>query len=136
MANDTIERIMLFDGVCNLCNTTVQFIIRNDPDARFHFCSLQSEKAHKLLGEEQPEGISLNSIVLIEGETIYLCSTAALRIARKLRFPWRLLSVLLLVPVPIRDIAYRYIARNRYRIFGRRDACTIPTEALKSRFLS
>ena len=121
------ERIILFDGVCNLCNRAVQFIIRRDPNALFKFCSLQSEYASRILARAGCSGSDLDTVLLFEDGKLYARSTAALKIARRLRFPWRLLTCLLLVPVPIRDMAYRLIAANRYRVFGRRESCLVPT---------
>ncbi|MCI0573316.1 MAG: thiol-disulfide oxidoreductase DCC family protein [Myxococcaceae bacterium] len=129
-------RVVLFDGVCNLCNGAVNFIIDRDPEARFRFASLQSPvgatllERHGLKVQAEPE-----SMVLLEGGHLYVRSTAALRIARHLRGAWRLLYVLLLVPRPLRDAAYRFIARHRYRWFGRTEACRVPTPALRARFL-
>jgi len=124
----------MFDGVCNLCNGAVRFIIHYDPHARFLFTALQSEP-----GAEMRRGFGIrddvDSIILIEGEHVYTHSTAALRIARGLVGLWPLLYVLILVPRPIRDVVYRFIARNRYRWFGKKDVCMIPTPALKARFL-
>ncbi len=126
--------IVMFDGVCNLCNGAVRFIIHYDPHARFLFTALQSEPGAEMQrGFNIPEDV--DSIILIEGEHVYTHSTAALRIARGLVGLWPLLYVLILVPRPIRDVVYRFIARNRYRWFGKKDVCMIPTPALKARFL-
>lgn len=123
--------IVLFDGVCNLCNGAVQFMLARDPEGRFRFASLQSEAANKLLGPGRPE----ETIILLDGGKTFTKSGAALRIARKLRFPWPLLSVFLLIPAPVRDLIYDWIARNRYRWFGKREACMIPTADIRDRFL-
>ncbi|MBB6097698.1 putative DCC family thiol-disulfide oxidoreductase YuxK [Deinobacterium chartae] len=126
--------VILFDGVCNLCNGAVQFILLRDPQARFRFASLQSETGQRLRAAGQvPE--DTDSFVLLEGGRTYLRSDAALCIARGLGGPWRLLYVLILLPRPLRDAVYCLIARNRYRIFGRREACLLPRPEWRSRFL-
>ncbi|MCC6808738.1 MAG: thiol-disulfide oxidoreductase DCC family protein [Deltaproteobacteria bacterium] len=132
MATLEPKAIVLFDGVCNLCNASVNFIIDRDRDGYFRFAALQSETA-KALGETfsgDPE-----SVVLIEGGKRYAHSTAALRIARKLRGAWPLFYAFIVVPRPLRDVVYRFIARHRYRWFGRKDACRLPSPELKARFL-
>jgi predicted DCC family thiol-disulfide oxidoreductase YuxK len=129
------ESVILFDGVCNLCNAWVQFVIRQDPQARFAFAPLDSEAANELLRERRAT-VTSDSIILVEKDGIYDQSTAALRIARRLAGPWSLAAVFLIVPTFLRDAVYRLIARNRYRWFGRRDVCMIPTPELRARFLS
>ncbi len=139
--NDDLDRlladhaIVLFDGVCNLCNTSVNFIIDHDPDGYFKFAPLQSDIGQRLLRRCGVEGDGLDSIVLIEGERAYHRSAAALRIARRLRGVWSWLYGLLIVPRPIRDRVYDWVARHRYRWFGRTDQCRIPTPELRRRFL-
>lgn len=128
--------VVLFDGVCNLCDAAVLFIIDRDPDARFRFAALQSGAAARLLaGLPRPEGGDPESVFLLEDGKLYDRSTAALRIARRLRWPWKLAYALVAVPRPLRDAAYRFVARRRYRWFGRRDACRVPTPELRARFL-
>ncbi|MBF2055344.1 MAG: thiol-disulfide oxidoreductase DCC family protein [Candidatus Sericytochromatia bacterium] len=127
--------IILFDGVCNLCNGAVNFIIDRDPEAYFHFAALQSEAGQKMLQELGLSQQDFDTIVLIEGNKHYTHSTAALRIARKLKAPWSLAGVLLLVPAFIRNAVYRQIAKNRYQWFGKSAQCRLPTPALKARFL-
>jgi predicted DCC family thiol-disulfide oxidoreductase YuxK len=122
---------VLFDGVCNLCNGAVRFILARDPAARFQFASLQSEAARRLLGENAPE----ETIVLREGGKIYSQSTAALRIARELRFPWPLLYAFIVVPRPLRDAIYDWVARHRYQWFGKREVCMVPMPEVRGRFL-
>ncbi|WP_456426834.1 thiol-disulfide oxidoreductase DCC family protein [Rhodocaloribacter sp.] len=126
---------VLFDGVCNLCNGSVNFIIDRDPNGYFRFASLQSEEAEAILRRAGISGASLESIVLVEGERVYRRSDAVLRIARKLKGGWPALALFSFVPRPIRDWVYDWIARNRYRWFGKRDTCRIPTPELRSRFL-
>jgi len=127
--------IVLFDGICNLCNNSVQFIIDRDPSAQFQFASLQSPQAQELLKKYHLENGYSESIVLIQGSHIYTASTAALRIARHLSKPWPMLYIFIFIPRSIRDWFYSIIARNRYRWFGRRDTCMAPTPALRQRFL-
>ena len=126
-----MDPIVLFDGVCNLCNGAVRFILARDPRARFRFASLQSEAARRLLGGDPPA----ETIVLIEAGKTHTRSTAALRIARLLRFPWPLWYGWIVVPRPLRDGVYDWVARHRYRWFGRRDTCMVPTPELRDRFL-
>ena len=123
--------VILFDGVCNLCTGSVQFVIERDSRKQFRFASLQSPVAERLLGRRD----DLESMVLVEDGAIYRKSTAALRIARRLDGLWPLLSVLLLIPRPLRDAVYDAIGRRRYRLFGRRAACWAPGAELAERFL-
>lgn len=128
--------MVLFDGVCNLCNRSVAFIIARDPTARFYFAPLQSEAAQRLLRQAEITGEIPDSVALIEDGRLYTRSTAALRIARQLRFPWPLFYALIVLPRRLRDAGYDFIARHRYRWFGRRDACMMPTPELRRRFLT
>jgi predicted DCC family thiol-disulfide oxidoreductase YuxK len=129
--------IVLFDGVCNLCSASVQFIIKRDKYSRFRFASLQSRYGTEILNGFFSENreIELYSIFLIEGNRIYSRSDAVLRIARGLKGGWPLLSALRIIPRFIRDPIYNLIARNRYRMFGKKDQCMIPTQELKARFI-
>jgi predicted DCC family thiol-disulfide oxidoreductase YuxK len=128
--------VLLFDGICNLCNGMVAFVIARDPGARFRFGALQSDAARTLLSRVSAPQPLPDSIVLLEDGRIYTKSTAAIRIARGLRFPWPLVGVFLVVPRPVRDWVYDAVARNRYRWFGRRDVCMMPTADLQRRFIS
>lgn len=128
-------RLLLFDGVCNLCNGVVQLVIKNDRHARFQFASLQSEAGQKLLREHGLPTQRFETFVLIEDGKVYTRSTAALRTIRQLRWPWRLLYGLIIVPRRVRDAIYDLIARSRYRLFGKRATCMVPTPELRSRFL-
>jgi predicted DCC family thiol-disulfide oxidoreductase YuxK len=127
--------VILFDGVCNLCNGFVQFVIARDPQARFRFASLQSIAAAALLNGRMRQGALPDSVLLVEDGRIYTQSTAALRVARGLGFPWNLSYGLVIVPKPIRDGVYAWVARNRYAWFGKRDVCMVPTPDLQARFL-
>ncbi|WP_245699654.1 thiol-disulfide oxidoreductase DCC family protein [Paenibacillus glacialis] len=127
--------VVLIDGVCNLCQSATRFIIRHDPTGRFHFASLQSNTGKMLLAKSGLSTEVMNTIVLIENGKYYTKSTAALRISRHLKFPWPLIYALIIVPKFIRDVAYRYIARHRYRWFGKSDQCMLPSPELRDRFL-
>ncbi|NUM79858.1 thiol-disulfide oxidoreductase DCC family protein [bacterium] len=127
--------IILFDGVCNLCNGSVLFIIRRDPKARFRFASLQSTYGENFLKHNNLSTEEYDSIVLIEGGRFYTQSTAALRIAKRLNGAWPLLYAGIIIPKFIRDAMYNVIAKNRYRWFGKKDVCMIPTPELRSRFM-
>ena len=127
---------VLFDGHCNLCSGSVKFIIRWDRHRRFHFASLQSEVGRRIVEQFGGNPADIETILLLEDGRLYDRSSAALRIARRLGFPLPLFSALLVVPAPLRDLVYRWIARNRYRWFGRTDACMVPTDELRSRFLT
>ena len=124
--------VILFDGVCNLCNASVMFIIKRDPEGKFRFSSLQSDYSRDLVGSTS---LSMDTILLFEGGVIYKESTAALRIAKQLRGGWKLLCGLIVLPKFLRDAVYRLIARNRYRWFGKRSECMVPTPELRARFL-
>lgn len=128
--------IVLFDGVCNLCSGSVQFLLKRDPEGRFRFASLQSDAGRRLMAEHGLDVEALNSVVLIEGGRAWQESSAALRIARHLPGAWKLLRVFAAVPRPLRDAVYRWIARNRYRWFGKAETCWLPTPELKARFLA
>ncbi|RAK65064.1 thiol-disulfide oxidoreductase DCC family protein [Hymenobacter edaphi] len=128
--------VILFDGVCNLCHGLVQFIIHRDPQARFRFASLQSAEGQRLMpGGVNPDPANPDSVVLIEDGQAYTHSTAILRILRRLGGGWALLSLAGVLPRPLRDAAYRFVARHRYRWFGRQTECWLPTPELKARFL-
>lgn len=128
--------VILFDGVCNLCNQSVQFVIRHDPGSKFRFAALQSDFGQKVLREHQMENQELVSVVLLTGDRVYERSRAALEIARRLNGLWPLFYGFVIVPPFLRDLVYDWIARNRYRWFGRRDECMIPTPDLKARFIN
>ena len=133
--NDPPQAIILFDGVCNLCNRMVDYVIRHDPAGRFLFASLQSDKGKALAAEYGIDAESISSMVLIESERAYLRSSATLRVYRRLKGPLRLLWPFILVPLPIRDAGYNFVAKRRYRLFGKRETCRLPTEAEQARFL-
>jgi len=129
------ERVVFFDGVCNLCKRSVQFILTHDPKAIFSFASLQGEAAKKMLSSRQLDAQQMNSFVLLEKGKVYTRSTAALRVAKQMSGIWPVLWVFMLVPTFIRDAVYDWIARNRYRWFGKLETCWIPSPEWKERFL-
>ncbi len=133
---DAGKQIILFDGVCNLCNSSVQFIIKRDKNDVFRFAALQSEIGEKLVRERGIDTSKVDSIILIQPEVAYYVkSDAALRIAKSLSGIWPVLGAFLWLPSGLRDLIYDLVARNRYRIFGKRDACMVPTPELKEKFL-
>lgn len=126
--------IVLFDGVCNFCNGSVNFIIARDRRGYFKFAALQSEPGRELRTKYKI-GDAVDSIILIEHDAAYIYSAAALRIARRLGGGWPLFGVLRIIPLSIRDYFYRMFARNRYRLFGKKDVCMVPTPEVRTRFL-
>lgn len=128
--------IVLFDGVCNLCNSSVQFIIKRDKKKQFRFASLQGKTGQELLKKFNLPADDFNSFILVEGNNFYSRSTGALRMLKKLGGGWKLLHGFMIVPKFIRDAVYNWIARNRYKWYGKREECMIPTPDLKERFLS
>lgn len=129
------DSVVLFDGVCNLCNGFVQFIVPRDSDRQFHFASLQSDVGQELLEEHGLPTDELKSMVLIKGDDCYVKSEAAIRIAAQLGGVYALLSPFRFVPRSIRDRVYEFVANNRYRWFGKKDQCMMPTGDVKTRFL-
>ena len=127
--------VILFDGLCNLCSGFVTFVIARDPAARFQFGALQSAPARRVLELHDAPDPLPDALVLIDDGRLFTRSTAVLRIARRLTFPWPLASALLAVPRPWRDWIYAFVARHRYRWFGQRDHCMVPTPAIRSRFI-
>lgn len=129
------QSIVLFDGVCNLCNGAVTFLIRNDKHDRFRFAALQSEMGADLTRKYRIDTQEVDSIVLIENDKAYVRSDAALRIARRMSGAYPLLYAFFIIPKFLRDPIYKWVARNRYRWFGKKDQCMIPTPELKAKFL-
>jgi len=130
--------ILFFDGVCNLCNSSVNFVIDHDPKGAVHFAALQSDVAREKLsahGISAGQGGDYDSMVLLDGGRVYVRSSAALQLAKYLSFPWSIARVFLIVPRPIRDFVYGIVAKNRYAWFGKSDTCRVPTPELKARFL-
>jgi predicted DCC family thiol-disulfide oxidoreductase YuxK len=127
--------IILFDGVCNFCNAMVNFIIRQDKRNIFQFATLQSHSGKKLLGEYNINWKESDSFVIIENGKAFQKSSAALRLYNKLPWYWKWTQVFWIVPKFIRDGVYNFIARNRYRWFGKKEECMIPTAEMKQKFL-
>jgi len=135
MANgDDAAAIIFFDGVCNLCDASVQFLIQRDPRGHFRFAALQSAAAERLLAAHRPD--PSDSVALLEDGRFYTRSSAALRIVRRLRFPWPILYLIVVIPRPLRDRLYDFVARHRYRWFGRKEFCLPPTPEHRARFIS
>ena len=135
MINLENKSIILFDGVCNLCNNSIQFIIKRDKKKHFLYASLQSDAAQNLLLQFQLKNSDFDSIILIEKGKVYQKSSAILKIASHLNGLWKLSYGFIIVPKIIRDFVYTIIAKNRYKWFGKKDVCMIPTKELKMRFL-
>lgn len=129
-----MERIILFDGECNFCNQSVQFIIERDPKGEFKFASQQSDTGSALLKKRNIRN-DVESIVLIEGNSAYIQSTAALRISKRLSGLWKLAYTLVVIPKPLRDSLYNVIAKNRHKWFGVNDHCLLPSPDIRKRFL-
>ncbi|MDD7887681.1 thiol-disulfide oxidoreductase DCC family protein [Flavivirga sp. 57AJ16] len=130
------KKLILFDGVCNLCNSSVQYVIKNDKKNIFMFTALQSDVGKDLIKQFNIDTQKTDSILLYTPENSLVSkSTAALKIARHLGFPQNLMSVFFIIPPFIRNWVYDYIAKNRYKWYGKKDACMIPTPELKSKFL-
>jgi predicted DCC family thiol-disulfide oxidoreductase YuxK len=127
--------VILFDGVCNLCNGSVLFILNRDPSGIFRFAPLQSETGKNLLSKFDLPNDKFDSIILVENNEYYLRSTAALKILQRLGALWKIVFVFMLVPRPVRDYIYDIVARNRYKWYGKRAECMIPSSDIESRFL-
>lgn len=135
MININTKSVILFDGVCNLCNTSVQFIIKHDKQKQFLFASLQSDVAKEILLQFPSKKIDFTSIILIKDEHYYDKSTAALLVFRQLKNSYRLCYFFIIIPKKIRDMVYLYISKNRYKWFGKQNTCFTPSEDIKERFL-
>ncbi|MFC3791302.1 thiol-disulfide oxidoreductase DCC family protein [Paenibacillus sp. GCM10012307] len=125
--------ILLYDGVCSFCNSSVQFILKRDPRGYFRFAAQQSNTGEALMKVHEVENV--DGIVLIEGEKCYVKTDAVARICRYLPWPWRLGAALIMIPGFVREYGYGVFARNRYRWFGKQDSCMLPTSEQRSRFL-
>lgn len=127
--------ILLFDGVCNLCNRSVQFVLKRDTHKKFRFASLQGKAGQELLQKFNLPLTNFNSFIVVEGNRFYTRSAAILRMLKILGGGWKLLYGFMIVPRFIRDGIYNLIARNRYSWFGKREECWVPTPELRARFL-
>ncbi|MBA3649118.1 MAG: thiol-disulfide oxidoreductase DCC family protein [Chitinophagales bacterium] len=136
MNTGNLKSIILFDGVCNLCNGFVRFIIKHDSKERFVFSALQSDKGKEILSRYNLPIKNISTVVLVENGKVFLQSSAVLRIARRLNGGWKLFYFFRIFPKFIRDFAYSMVSKYRYRIFGKKDECMVPTAELKTRFLT
>ncbi len=127
--------IVLFDGVCNFCNASVNFVIERDKAGYFKFAPLQSEIGEELVAKHGIDGSDTDSVIVVENDRAYTHSSGALRIAKQLDGMWSWTYAFIIVPKPIRDLAYKLFAKYRYRLFGRQDACMMPTPEIRARFL-
>jgi predicted DCC family thiol-disulfide oxidoreductase YuxK len=131
----TEKKIILFDGVCNLCNSSVTFVIQRDKKDLFRFAALQEPAGQLLIEKHQIDIAKTDSIILIDGDKAYVKSTAALKVARHLGGAYPLLYGFMIIPNFIRNWVYDYVAKNRYKWYGKKESCMIPTPELKSKFL-
>ncbi len=131
----TVTKTILFDGVCNLCSRSVQFVLKRDKKRQFRFASLQGTFGQELLQKHQLPTTTFNSFVLVEGEKVYTKSTGALRMLKHLGMPWALFYSCIIIPAFIRDGVYGWIARNRYKWFGKKEACWLPKPEWKDLFM-
>jgi predicted DCC family thiol-disulfide oxidoreductase YuxK len=130
------KQLILFDGVCNLCNTYVQFVIKKDSQNKFMFASLQSDMGQNVLKHFGLDTTEFKTLVLLQDKEIYTKSTGALRILKQLDGVWKFSYIFLLIPAPIRDFFYSFVAANRYRFFGKKEYCMMPSPELKAKFLN
>ncbi|MGP1908592.1 thiol-disulfide oxidoreductase DCC family protein [Metabacillus sp. JX24] len=131
----THSKILLFDGVCNFCDGTVQFVLKHDKKEAFSFASLQSEAGQSLLRKHGLPLEDYDSFVYLDEGKVHTKSTAALRVLKELGGIYKAMYLLIAVPKPIRDAVYMMIAKNRYKWFGKKDACTLPSKEVRKRFL-
>jgi len=128
--------IIFFDGVCNLCNSSVNFIIKRDKRNKFKFAVFQSDIGKELLIKHNYYSKNFDTLVLLKDNTIHTKSTAALLISKELNSFWKLFYIFIIIPKFLRDFIYLYISRNRYKWFGKKDSCMLPSSEIKSRFLN
>jgi predicted DCC family thiol-disulfide oxidoreductase YuxK len=128
--------VVLYDGTCGLCDRSVQLILRHDRRGHFRFAALQSDVGRALLARHGLPADALDTVVLVEDGRAWVKSSAALRIARGMDAPWPAFRALSIIPRPVRDFFYDRVAKSRYRIFGRVDACMLPPPEVRARFLS
>jgi len=129
------SHIVVFDGVCNFCNTAVNFIIKRDPEAKFVFTPMQTKLAKELMSKYQVNNVGVDTFLLIKDDKCFMWSSAALEITKDLSGAWFVFLVFKIVPARIRDFFYKVFARNRYNLFGRKATCMVPTKEVKSRFI-
>lgn len=129
------QRIIFFDGLCNLCNASVDFVVSHDANRLFRFASLQSELGEEVLKKHKLSAQAYDSFILLEKGTLYIKSSAALRVARHLGLPISLLWIFIIVPPFIRNAVYSWVAQNRYKWFGKKETCRLPTPEERALFL-
>lgn len=129
------SNIVLFDGVCNLCNSSVRFLLRIDKEKVLKYAHLQSDYANKLAGKFKLSSQHFDSVIFIADNTPYLRSKAVFEIFRVIGYPWKILTVFKILPADITDRIYDYISRHRYKWFGRREVCKLPSDELLDRFI-
>lgn len=129
------QPLLLFDGVCNLCNNSINYIIKKDTKNVFKFASLQSDVAKKILLQFDSTNFDLSSIVLVDHDKLYFKSTAILKAGKHLGGIYKICYFFIVIPRPIRDLIYDYIAKNRYKWYGKKESCMIPTPELKEKFI-
>ena len=135
MRKNIPQPLLLFDGVCNLCNSSVQYVIKHDRKQKFKFASLQSDAAKEILLQYEMKNYDLNSIILIKNNQLFDKSSAILRVLKTLGGFHSIAYILIVLPIFLRDKLYNYIAKNRYKWYGKKESCMIPTAELKNRFL-
>lgn len=135
MNHSNSDNVILFDGVCNLCNQSVQFVLKRDNQDTFKFASLQSEFGQQTLKENGLDSTDFNSFLYLRNGVLKQKSDAALYVAYDLKNIWQLIFTFILIPKPIRDFVYSFIAQNRYRYFGKRDSCMLPEKTYQNKFI-
>ena len=130
-----MQSIIIFDGVCNFCNKSINFIIKRDPDSNFLFTPMQSDYGKELVNKYKINTNKKDTIILIKNEKYFLRSNAVFEIIKNLSGYWYLFGVFKKIPLPVRDYFYNLIAKNRYKFFGKKDSCMVPTNEIKKRFL-
>lgn len=129
------QNIIIFDGVCNFCNAAVNFIVKRDCEKKFLFSSMQNEKSKELLAQFSIDNSDLDTLIVIKNDTLFIKSDAVLEIVKEFSGFWFILSYCKIIPKPIRDFIYTLISRNRYKLFGKKESCFIPTKEQQERFL-
>jgi len=132
---DIKSPVLLFDGVCNLCNASVQWVLKRDRKGVFRFAALQSETGRALLRQSGLSADHFDTVVLVAGDRVFTRSDAALEIVRRIGGPWSLLAFFKIVPRPVRNAVYDWVARHRYRWFGKTESCMIPQPEWAKRFI-
>ncbi len=129
------QSIVFFDGVCNLCNGFVQFILKHETNSDYKFCSLQSDFAVNFFKEKKFISSGIDSVIVFENNQFYIESAAAFKIINKLKWPYKAIYIFSVIPKFINNFIYKFIAKNRYKIFGKSNICWVMTEQTRNRFL-